>query len=254
MAGPHRPPLRPDRSADLLTPQPRPGLGAAGRPRARPRLGSARRDAGRARRAHRHRARRAAGDDDRRVGALAAGHACTPPGTAQETFDTYVRQDSVLLAPGEAGHQPVPRLASAGPGRGGQPARSGRACPACAADPDPRRALAWRAAAHDRLPRARLPPRGRPRGRRRRRATARSRGRCRCRRAAGHPGPLHLRGAHHRPGRAARPRRPRRRVVPPAALAAGRGQPRRLPPVSTHGRATLERVWQATGRPRRAAA
>ena len=85
--------------------------------------------------------RAAARDDDRRVGSLADGHAA-PRGTAQETFDTYVRQDSVLLAPGEAGHHLVTgRRRWAGPWWPARPVR--RVCPACAEDADPRRALAW---------------------------------------------------------------------------------------------------------------
>lgn len=61
---------------------------------------------------------------------------------AQETFDTYVRQDSVLLAPGEAGRNQVQvsgRRSWAGPWRAARPVT--RLCPACAAEPDPRRAL-----------------------------------------------------------------------------------------------------------------
>jgi hypothetical protein len=61
---------------------------------------------------------------------------------AQETFDTYVRQNSVLLAPGEAGRSQVSgRRRWAGPWWPARPLR--RLCPVCAADADPRRALMW---------------------------------------------------------------------------------------------------------------
>ena len=52
---------------------------------------------------------------------------------AQETFDTYVRQNSVLLAPGEAGHSTVPRWLPWMPVRDKQWRTDPRACPACAA-------------------------------------------------------------------------------------------------------------------------
>ena len=52
----------------------------------------------------------------------------------QEAFDTYVRQHSVLLAPGEAGRSAVPRWRPWLPERQAHPAR--RICPVCAADPD----------------------------------------------------------------------------------------------------------------------
>lgn len=66
----------------------------------------------------------------------------TRPWDAQESFDTYVRQHSVLLAPGEAGENNV----TAGKGWGGPwwPTYVvERACPACAAEPQPRRDLIW---------------------------------------------------------------------------------------------------------------
>jgi hypothetical protein len=52
----------------------------------------------------------------------------------QEAFDTYVRQHSVLLAPGKAGRSAVPRWRPWLPERQARPAR--RICPVCAADPD----------------------------------------------------------------------------------------------------------------------
>lgn len=65
---------------------------------------------------------------------------------AQETFDTYVRQNSVILAPGEAGPRQMNRRARgtrwAGPWRTTRPDVP-RTCPVCAGEPDPRRALAW---------------------------------------------------------------------------------------------------------------
>ena len=67
-------------------------------------------------------------------------------GDEQETFDTYVRQNSVILAPGEAGRHQVHRgdRASrwAGPWRATRP-HDPRTCPACAREPSPRKALAW---------------------------------------------------------------------------------------------------------------
>jgi hypothetical protein len=61
---------------------------------------------------------------------------------AQETFDTYVRQNSVLLAPGEAGRSQVSgRTEWGGPWWPARPVR--RLCPVCATDADPRRALVW---------------------------------------------------------------------------------------------------------------
>jgi hypothetical protein len=58
------------------------------------------------------------------------------PCDGQEAFDTYVRQDSVLLAPGEAGRSTVPHWLPWMPVRD-QRWRTGlRACPACAASPD----------------------------------------------------------------------------------------------------------------------
>jgi TniQ len=68
----------------------------------------------------------------------------TRPREAQEMFDTYVRQDSVLLAPGEAGRDQVQvsgRRSWSGPWQAAYPVA--RLCPACAAEPDPRRALVW---------------------------------------------------------------------------------------------------------------
>jgi len=58
------------------------------------------------------------------------------PCDGQEAFDTYVRQDSVLLAPGEAGRSTVPRWLPWIPVRDQQWRTGLRACPACAADPD----------------------------------------------------------------------------------------------------------------------
>lgn len=64
------------------------------------------------------------------------------PGDDQETFDTYVRANPVLLAPGEAGtHRvgyPNPWY---GPWHGGP--HSPRVCPVCAVDPDRPSALVW---------------------------------------------------------------------------------------------------------------
>lgn len=64
------------------------------------------------------------------------------PGDDQETFDTYVRANSVLLAPGEAGtHRvgcPNPWY---GPWHGGP--HTPRVCPVCAVDPDQPTALVW---------------------------------------------------------------------------------------------------------------
>jgi hypothetical protein len=66
----------------------------------------------------------------------------TRPRDAQETFDTYVRQNSVLLAPREAGRSHVSgRKRWSGPWWPERPLR--RLCPVCAADADPRRALMW---------------------------------------------------------------------------------------------------------------
>jgi hypothetical protein len=68
----------------------------------------------------------------------------TRPREPQEAFDTYVRQHSVLLAPGEAGRDQVQvsgRRGWSGPWQAAYPVA--RLCPACAAEPDPRRALAW---------------------------------------------------------------------------------------------------------------
>ncbi len=63
---------------------------------------------------------------------------------AQETFDTYIRQNSVLFTPGEAGRNQVTvtgRERWRGPWR---PARRlDRRCQVCAAGADPRRALMW---------------------------------------------------------------------------------------------------------------
>lgn len=63
-------------------------------------------------------------------------------GARQVVFDTYVRQDSVLLAPGEAGRNQTGRGCSwKGPW---QPARLlRRACPLCAADPQRGTGLMW---------------------------------------------------------------------------------------------------------------
>lgn len=58
------------------------------------------------------------------------------PCDGQETFDTYVRQDSVLLAPGEAGSSTVPYWLPWIPVRDQEWRTELRACPACAADSD----------------------------------------------------------------------------------------------------------------------
>jgi hypothetical protein len=57
------------------------------------------------------------------------------PCDGQEAFDTYVRQDSVLLAPGEAGRSPVPHWLPWIPVRDQQWRIDLVACPACAGDP-----------------------------------------------------------------------------------------------------------------------
>jgi TniQ protein len=61
------------------------------------------------------------------------------PAAGQETFDTYVRQRSVLLRPGETGRNQVSRWLPWVPT---QPVRL--ACPACAADPRRGTMLMWR--------------------------------------------------------------------------------------------------------------
>lgn len=68
---------------------------------------------------------------------------CMRQGNEQVTFDTYVRENSVLLTPGDAGtSQPSRWKRWAGPWL---PDRQlSRACPVCAADPDQGRALVWR--------------------------------------------------------------------------------------------------------------
>jgi hypothetical protein len=58
------------------------------------------------------------------------------PCDGQEAFDTYVRQHSVLLAPGEAGRSTVPHWLPWIPAHGQQWRTDLLACPACAADPD----------------------------------------------------------------------------------------------------------------------
>ncbi len=57
------------------------------------------------------------------------------PCDGQEAFDTYVRQDSVLLAPGEAGRSPVPHRLPWIPVRDQQWRIDLVACPACPGDP-----------------------------------------------------------------------------------------------------------------------
>ncbi|GEL18027.1 hypothetical protein PA7_18640 [Pseudonocardia asaccharolytica DSM 44247 = NBRC 16224] len=65
------------------------------------------------------------------------------PDDGQDLFDTYVRQDSVLLAPGEAGLNHAGRWRSwKGPWLPAQPMR--RTCPLCAAAPERGTALTWR--------------------------------------------------------------------------------------------------------------
>ena len=61
------------------------------------------------------------------------------PGDGQATFGTYARQHSVLLRPGEAGRNHVPRWLPWAPAK---PARL--ACPECAADPQRGTVLTWR--------------------------------------------------------------------------------------------------------------
>jgi len=61
------------------------------------------------------------------------------PGDGQAMFGTYVRQHSVLLRPGEAGRNHVPRWLPWVPA---QPAP--RACPVCTADPRRGTVLMWR--------------------------------------------------------------------------------------------------------------
>jgi TniB protein/TniQ protein len=61
----------------------------------------------------------------------------------QAVFDTYVRQNSVLLAPGEAGRNTARRWRTwRGPWLPAQPRR--RVCPECAKDPQRGTALMWR--------------------------------------------------------------------------------------------------------------
>ncbi|TDO30241.1 TniQ protein [Kribbella sp. VKM Ac-2527] len=61
----------------------------------------------------------------------------------QAVFDTYVRQDSVLLAPGEAGCNTAQRFRTwRGPWLPAHPLR--RVCPECAKDPQRGTALMWR--------------------------------------------------------------------------------------------------------------
>ncbi len=62
---------------------------------------------------------------------------------AQEVFDTYVRQNSVLLRPGEAGRNHVTERHWRGPWMPG-PAFRQRRCPVCATDPARPQALAWK--------------------------------------------------------------------------------------------------------------
>lgn len=64
-------------------------------------------------------------------------------GDAQTTFDTYVRANSVLLAPGEAGTNQVSRWKRWG-GPWFPEHWLHRVCPVCATDPDRGKALVWR--------------------------------------------------------------------------------------------------------------
>lgn len=67
----------------------------------------------------------------------------TPQHLTQATFDTYVRANSVLLAPGDAGTHLVDRFKRwSGPWLPQQ--RLDRVCPVCFADPDRGQALTWR--------------------------------------------------------------------------------------------------------------
>jgi len=138
---------------------------------------------------------------------------------AQETFDTYVRQNSVLLAPGEAGHSHVSgRKRWDGPWWPARPVR--RLCPVCVGGADPHKALVWQlpltVGCHDhgcRLEDAREIDLAAVRGEK--------------------PQPVPVdeplatldhctyQGVHHRAGHAARTYRARRCVVPVAAIAAG---------------------------------
>jgi TniQ len=170
------------------------------------------------------------------------------PWDAQETFDTYIRQNSVLLAAGEAGHHRVTGPKRwAGPWWPARPVR--RVCLACAEDADPRRALAWElpltaschehgcrledsrevavAAAHGEKPRP-VP------------VSAALATLDRCTYEALITGRVTL------PGRAVHAGvwfRMLRSLLDEVSLAGST--------VSVHGRAALERAWQATGRPAR---
>ena len=67
------------------------------------------------------------------------------PEDEQRLFDTYVRANSVLLAPGEAGQHLVDRWKSwAGPWLPIPKGWLRRVCPVCAADPDRGTALVWK--------------------------------------------------------------------------------------------------------------
>ncbi|GAA2353747.1 TniQ family protein [Streptomyces violaceusniger] len=137
----------------------------------------------------------------------------------QPVFDAYVRDNSVLLAPGKAGVNkvsPFPALAGAVAGvLGAVPG-----LPRMRRRSRTREGPGVAAAPGDRLVRARVPPRGRhtspPVGRLRPQGP----GPDAARRTSGHRGPLHLRRAHHRAGRPPGPHRARRGVVPAAAVPA----------------------------------
>jgi hypothetical protein len=164
---------------------------------------------------------------------------------AQQTFDTYVRADSVLLAPGEAGRNHTGSWQ--GPWLPARPLR--RTCPLCAADPARGTALMWRLPLVASCPEhgCRLEPVLEV-------AFAASRGQPMM------PVPVNKHLAvldrrtyqgMDRQGRAAGPAAARRRVVSAAAHPAGRGQHVAIAS-GVRSRATLERIWQAAGHPIRA--
>jgi hypothetical protein len=123
--------------------QPRPGrAGHTGRPR----LGSTRRPARRAVHPHRHVARAAARDDAGRMGPWLFDTVHPRRHNLQDIFDTYVRGNSVLLAPRSGGGHVVAHHRQTWPGPWMPFRAPRRACPACAAEPDHGEALIWRLA------------------------------------------------------------------------------------------------------------